>query len=194
VCRPPALQALEPEKSVANSLTLLRGGQGALFPAPGVYRIQVEVRWDVGGTESIVAGTASVMVTPTVDEAHAQAAYAVLSSPDALLALVIGGDHVKDGIDAIHAALKNPVLRPHFAHVEAKRLAQRFGKRKPDLKAAAELIGKDTVMSPAEIRKAAELAKASTDRGPANTIATALKYIVRAVNVASDVRAIVDKL
>jgi hypothetical protein len=54
---------------------------------------------------------------------------------------------------------RTPVLRPHLEYVEARRLAQRFGKRKPDLKAAAELITKDTVMSRSEIKKTAKVQK-----------------------------------
>jgi hypothetical protein len=154
-----ALQTLEPGKSITNSLTLLRGGQGALFPAAGVYRIRVEVRWEVDGVEYRVTGETNVIVTATVDEAHARAALKVISTPDTLLALVIGGDHLTDGIEAIQAALDNPVLRPHFAYVEAKRLAERFGKRKANLKAAAALITDETVMSPAEAKKASKLIK-----------------------------------
>ena len=66
---------------------------------------------------------------------------------------VLGGDHLTDGIEAIQTAIANPVLRPHFAQVESKRLAERFGKRKADLKAAAKLIDDSSVMSPAEINK-----------------------------------------
>jgi hypothetical protein len=74
-----------------------------------------------------------------------------------LLTLAIGGDHLEDGIDAVRAAIDDPVLRPHFAVVEAKRVGRPFRKRKPDLKAAAELIDEQTVMSPAEIKRTAEL-------------------------------------
>ena len=67
----------------------------------------------------------------------------MLATPDAHLVLAIGGDHLEDGIEAIEAALDEPVLRPHFAVIEAKRLARRFGKRKPDMKAVAALIDDD---------------------------------------------------
>ena len=62
------------------------------------------------------------MVTPPVDDAHAEAALKVLTTPDALLTLALGGDHLDEGIEAIQAALDNPVLRPHFAYIEAKRV------------------------------------------------------------------------
>jgi hypothetical protein len=112
--------------------------------------------------EVVVAGETGVMVTAAVDRAHAEAALKVLSTPDALLTLVLGGDHVKDGINAIQTALKNPVLKPHFAYIEAKRLAERFGERQGNPEAATSLIGADTVMSLAEAKKAAKFSKAKT--------------------------------
>jgi hypothetical protein len=114
----------------------------------------VEVHWDNGGLVATVTGTADVLITSAVDEAHAQAALKVLSTPDALLTLALGGDHLPEGIAAIGAALNNPVLRPHYAYIEAKRVARQFRNRKADFKAAAGLIEPSTVMSPAEIRKA----------------------------------------
>lgn len=71
---------------------------------------------------------------------------------------------MKDGIEVIQAALKNSVLRPHYAFIEAKRLGRRFGKRKPNLDAAAELIDKETIMSSAEIKRATELIRDSKDK------------------------------
>ena len=97
------------------------------------------------------------MVTPPVDDGHASAALRVLTSPDALLTLVLGGDHLDDGIEAIRTALDNKVLAPHYAYVEAKRVGNRFGRREPDIDAVAELIDKDTVMSTRERRKAVDL-------------------------------------
>jgi hypothetical protein len=152
-------QTLQPGESITNSLTLLRGGQGALFLTPGIHRIAVELHWDVDGIEATVTGETSVMVTPAIDEDHARAAFHVLSTPDTLLTMIMGGDHLTDGIAAIQTALNNPVLRPHYAYLEAKRLAKRFGKRKANLKAVAELLDAETVMSPAEIGKAAGLVK-----------------------------------
>lgn len=113
----------------------------------------MEVHWDHGGLVATVTGAADVLITSAVDEAHAQAALKVLSTPDALLTLALGGDHLPGGIAAIGAALNNPVLRPHYAYIEAK-LARQFRDRKADFKAAAGLIEPSTVMSPAEIRKA----------------------------------------
>lgn len=154
------MRTLAPGETITDSLTLLRGPDGALFPAAGPHRITVEVRWNVRGIDRVVEGSADVMVTAATDQAHAEAALKVLSSPDALLALALGGDHLKDGVEAIGAALANPVLRPHYAYIEAKRLADRFGPRGPQAE-ASKLLDESAVMSSAEKRKAATLRKAA---------------------------------
>lgn len=187
------MQILDPGKSLGDSLTLLRGPDGALFQSPGMYRVIVNVTWDAGGCLTRLSGETSVMVTPPVDEAHAKAALKVLSVPDVLITLVVGGDHLTDGIEAIQASVNNPVLRPHFAYIEAKRLAQRFGRRKPNLKAASELITDETVMSPAEIRKAAKLVKAGgIDTSHGKSIAKALKSKAKPHGVSEEIKNILD--
>jgi len=187
-------RVLSKGQGVSDSLTLLRGGQGALFPVPGAYRIRVEVRWDVGDVEVTAAGSANVMVTPAADDEHARAAMKVLSTPDTLLTLVLGGDHLKEGISAIQAALESKVLRPHYAHVEAKRLARRFGTRKPDLKAAAKLIDDAAVLSPAEFIAAAGFVAESKDRASARALTQRLKKKVANLSVDDEVRLVLDKL
>jgi len=179
---------LDPGQQVTDSLTLLRGAQGELFPAAGDYRVEVEASWHGDTLPVIVRGEVRVTVTPAVDAFHAEAARKVLATPDALLTLALGGDHLENGIEAINAALKNPVLRPHFAYVEAKRLAQRFGNRKGDLKAAASLIDAATVMSPAEFRKAAQIIKAADDRASAAALVATLKAKAAREPVGDDVR------
>ena len=188
------LQTLAPGKSLNGSLTLLRGGQGALFPGPGLYGIHVEVHWDAEGSEIVVAGETKLLVTAAKDEGHASAALKVLAEPDTLLMLAIGGDHLPEGQAAVQAALADDTLRPHYAHIEAKRLAQGFRKRKPDLKAAAELIDADTVMTSAEIKKAAELAAASASSAGAKALATKLKAKAAKQNVSDDVKRAVKDL
>jgi hypothetical protein len=187
--------SLDPGQSIVDSITLLRGGQGPLFPSSGVYSITVEVHWGSGGAEATVTGKTSIIVTPAVDEAHSEAALKVLSAPDALLTLVLGGDHLTDGIEAIQSAVENPVLRPHFAYIEAKRLAKPFWEREADPEAASELIDESTVMSPAEIEKAARLVEAQgADSAAGQSIAETLKEKVRTLDVGDEVRGIVDSL
>ena len=165
---------LEPGASLSDSLSLLRGRDGALFPQPGDYRIVVEVRWQEQLDDVVVTGEITVTVTPAADAAHADVARKVLATPDTLLVLALGGDHLKEGIDAIQAALAHPVLRPHFAYVEAKRVGRRFGQRKADLRAAAALIDATTVMSSAELRKAQQMAANDADNAGAQAMARAL--------------------
>jgi len=139
---------LEPGQSIGDSATLMRGAEGALFGVPGVHEVNVDVSWDLGdGMVAKVSGGTTVMVTGATDAEHAAAAHAVLSTPDAHLVLAIGGDHLTEGIAAVETALGSSTLRPHFAAIEAKRVGRRFGKRKPDVKTAAALVGADTVMS-----------------------------------------------
>ena len=158
------LAQLAPGQTIEDSITLLRGGEGALFPMPGIYRIQVLVHWDARGLESTVLGETSVMVTAAMDTRHAEAALKVLSTPDTLLTLVLGGDSSAEGIGAVQAALDDPVLRPHYEYIEAKRLSERYASRPAKPEQAAVLINEATVMSPAEKKKADKLVKASAAR------------------------------
>ncbi|MGI9499325.1 MAG: hypothetical protein ACR2P3_04770 [Geminicoccaceae bacterium] len=152
--------ALQPGKSIAHDMTLLRGADGALFPAAGMYTIVVDVFWDVGGMEAVVRNETSLMISAAAEAKHAETAARVLATPDAHVVLVLGGDHLEEGIKAFEAALDDPILRPHFAYCEAKRKATKFKKRQADLDAAAELIDGDTVMSPSELKDAAAIAHA----------------------------------
>lgn len=146
-------KVLEPGAQIEESMTLMRGAEGALFGVPGIHEVRVEVHWEIDGMLAHLDGRTSVMVTAAVDASHAEAAHKVLTTPDAHLVLAIGGDHLTDGIAAIQAALDSPVLKPHFAAIETKRLASRFMKRKPDVKTATALLDYDTVMSSSEHNK-----------------------------------------
>jgi hypothetical protein len=119
----------------------------------------VKVTWEMDGFPLAVVGESRVMITPPKDDKHADTALKVLSTPDTLLVLALGGDHMKEGIEAIQAALDNKVLRPHFAWIEAKRLGRRFGKRTGSLKSVADLLDPNSVMSPAEKRRLEDLMK-----------------------------------
>jgi hypothetical protein len=98
-----------------------------------------------------------VLVTGPKDASHAAAAHKLLTSPDAHLVLVLGGDHLEDGISAIQAALEDDTLRPHYAAVEAKRLATRFEDRKPDITAARKLVNGKSVVTDSEKQKLQKL-------------------------------------
>ena len=165
----------------SGAATLLRGAEGALFPLPGPYTIDARLEWEVEGIPFAVSGEATVMVMAAVDEAHAEAALEIITTPDVLLTLALGGDHLEEGIAAVRTALANDVLRPHFAFTEARRLAARFLERDADLAAAAELIDDTTVMSADEIDKAARLLESAARRGAEPP--TRLVEVIRAKSV-----------
>jgi hypothetical protein len=161
------LEALAAGAEVRGSVTLLRGPDGALFPLAGPYTIRVQIRWELEGLAVTIAGQGSVMVTPPVDAQHAEAALRVLDEPDALLLLALGGDHLERARAAVDAALENPELRPHYAYIEAKRAATPFFDRAPDLERAAAVLDAGTVMSAAEVDRAATFLSAAKDAGAA---------------------------
>lgn len=148
---------LDPGSRLEDSLTLLRGRQGALFPTPGIYRVSIDVDWEINGRQLGVTGETTIMVEPAESKEHAHAALKILSTPDVLLTLVLGGDYLPDGVEAIQAGIANPVLRPHYAAIEARRLGQSFGARKSDLKSAIEILDDASVLSAAEVKRFAQI-------------------------------------
>jgi hypothetical protein len=190
-----AFMLLQPGESIEDSMTLMRGSEGALFAVPGVHEVRVEVHWDAEEMIARVEGGTTVMVTGAADADHAAAAHAVLATPDAHLVLAIGGDHLIDGIAAIQTALACSVLRPHFAAVEAKRVGRRFGHRKPDVKAVAALIDDDVVMSGTELGKLAAIVQNDAKSGAtAKGLAKTLKSKAKKVTLSSAARKNVDAL
>jgi hypothetical protein len=106
-----------------------------------------------------ISGETSVIVTGPETHEHAVAAHRMLSVPNAMLALVLGGDHLRDGVSTIHRALDCQQLTDHVAWIEAKRLAVPFFERPARLEQAVDLLDESTVMSQAEIARAAEIVK-----------------------------------
>jgi hypothetical protein len=146
-------RVLAPGEEVTASVTLLRGAEGALFASSGLYDVSVEVKWGVQEAVNSVIGSTTVLVTGPKDASHAAAAHKLLTSPDAHLVLVLGGDHLEDGISAIEAALEDDTLRPHYEAVVAKRLATRFEGREPDIDAARMLFNYKSVATISEKEK-----------------------------------------
>ena len=62
-----------------------------------------------------VAGETFVIVTGPETREQAVAAHRMLSVPNAMLTLVLGGDHLKDGVCTIHRALACQQLTEHVA-------------------------------------------------------------------------------
>jgi hypothetical protein len=148
---------LPPGESISHSATLLWGTEGPLFPTSGFYRIILELNWYLEGVRIRISGSAGVMVTPPKDDEHARAALRIFSNPDVLLALAIGGDHIEVGNEVIRNAINHPVLKPHYELMEAKRVGQRFFKRKPSLKETMVMVDESTVMSPTEVIRMAKI-------------------------------------
>jgi hypothetical protein len=154
------------------SATLLRGPAGALFRVHGPHRIRLEVGWLDKDTRVALSEETTVNITPPADEDHRLSALITLATPETLLSLAIGGDHLLKGNSAIDAAINNPVLRPHYALVKAKRLAVRYrpcekvggtikwtasGAREPKLKEAFALLEDNVVLAPDEIYRVAQI-------------------------------------
>jgi hypothetical protein len=155
------LAELPPGGVLEHSFTLLRGPQGALFPAAGAYRVEFEITWYENGTGKIAKGSCRLNVSKPRDAEHESAARKILETPDALLMLVLAGDHLPEGMAAIQAGLSNSVLRPHYAAIEARRLARRFRDRPADIVAAAAHLDESTVLTPSEIQRLALLVRDS---------------------------------
>ena len=73
-------------------------------------------------------------------------------------------------------------------------MATRFGEREPDLQAAAGLIDEATVMSPAEVKKAAQWVKNAGGRPGAAAIEKTLKARIDGEPVSDAVRDLVRGL
>jgi len=190
----PKLRLLQPGERLTHSATLLRGPEGALFPSEGLHQIEIQIYWELGEQEVYARGTGSLLISPATTDSHAKAARRLLSSPDALLVLAIGGDHLEEGIAAFEQAHEDPVLRPHVAFVKARRLGSRFRARRPDREAAMQLISEGCVMSPAEMSRAAELVRAS-DHGELRTRATdQLKKLLDRVSSSELLRSTISDL
>jgi predicted Zn-dependent protease len=137
-----------------SSLTLLRGAQGSLFPKAGFYDISVDIHWHDKETEGFATATTRVHVQASEMLEATKVVEKLLTTPDLLLTLVFGGDHLRAGVSVLKKALAQPALRTHFAFLEARRLAQKKKNRLVNLKKAAQLIAENPVMSLSEKVKA----------------------------------------
>jgi hypothetical protein len=150
---------LAPNQTLSETVTLLRGAQKSLFPMEGPHRVLVRATWHRDGATLFVQGETTVRVTPAVDDIHRAAAFEIISTPDTLLSLAISGEHLTQGNEAIQAAIDNPILKPHFAIVQAKRLLTPDPKKSdPDttkkrIWQACELIDANAVLSLSEIER-----------------------------------------
>jgi hypothetical protein len=182
------------------AMTLLRGPQGALFPLAGQYRVKVEVAWEDGERAICLRGETRVRVSGPVDPAHRLAALKIHATPEVLLSLALGGDHFAAGRDAITAAMNHPILKPHYAVVEATRLATRFipavfaivGDGQPnvqfgppraaELDDACALLDASSVLSAAEINRLADFIEKAKQAGDPNAATDSVRNAVAVLN------------
>ena len=164
----PSIKELKPGESISTSLTLLRGGQGALFHSSGLYDVRVKLRWPLGeGISATQSGHTTVFVLPPENAVQAKAAHTILATPDTQLVLVLGQaskGHLKEGVDAIKAATDTDVLGQHYAAVEARRLLQ-LGDAERAQRALRLIQGKDVIYSDPEKAKLQRLFKKAQDNG-----------------------------
>jgi hypothetical protein len=126
--------------------------------------ISVTSSWSISseGAETVVSGSTTVLVTDPKTPSHANAALKILRTPDVHLVLVFGGDHLEEGRKAVEVALADETLRPHYAFVKARCVAQSFMDRGADVAAAEELMKGEVVMSPSEEGKINKLIQAAS--------------------------------
>lgn len=112
---------LEAKKTIRTGMTILRGIDGPLFPEPGAYRIEVELRWDSdNGTNRIVGQTSVVVLPPNeADPLQVVAAVRILSGSAMMPALVQGLIN-KEGLETLSLALRSSELAPHYLSTALK--------------------------------------------------------------------------
>ncbi|CAN5338403.1 hypothetical protein BH10PSE13_BH10PSE13_19150 [soil metagenome] len=115
------MRDLAPGDATSYDLTLLRGVDGPLFPAPGLYRIVVDVRWPVPPATMTVSGETTLFVTSVESRSHASAAHRALATPELHLLLVMGGEHLLGAVSALQCLMEDETLRPHFAAIDIRR-------------------------------------------------------------------------
>jgi hypothetical protein len=146
---------LGPYATRTYAMTLLRGAQKALFPMAGDHKVRIRATWRWKENNFYLEAPTKVRVTGPFDDDHRAAALRILSTPDTLFSIAIGGDHLIEGNKAIDFAMRNPILRPHFAIIRAK--LHLIGPREVSLDEACALIDDKVVMSFDEIDSVSQL-------------------------------------
>ena len=135
---------LPPGETLVHGMTLLRGASGPLFCKPKQWH-KIIVTYRVPTDEYLETYT---------DEADLYVFQGSSEMPwegdnsEVFEVLVYGGDHLRDGIAAIHRALDDDVFRRHYQAIEAKR---RIRLSQP-LKEVFECLEETTEMTVAELR------------------------------------------
>jgi hypothetical protein len=146
---------LAPGASLCHGESLWRGPDGALFPAPGLYRIEIQAGWLAPGGLATTLADCQVMIGPPCSYLHAKMALALLASQDIVLLLVFrsspdaGSEDARKRIGAamelLHQAARIDELRDSLAPIEAALLAT------GNLGQAAGLIDDKSLLTTSEI-------------------------------------------
>jgi hypothetical protein len=161
------LAPLAPGQSISHSATLLRGPQGALFSAAGLYRIVLEVSWDDMTSRYGLLATTDLVVTAAVDMTHGQAIHDVLANPDTLVAVAASAP-AGEGAAAIRQASKDAVLGPHYVWLDAKQACRSTDPNKAR-DALLALDCSNVVLSSTERKKAKQWLDQLTSSGQVST-------------------------
>lgn len=129
------LKKLGKDRSVRDGMTLLRGIDAPLFPVPGIYRIELALRWDYRGDTRQVVGETSVTVAAanSGDPLQPAAAAKALNQPLLMPSLVQGRLDDKS-LDALASVLRSKTLAPHYIATALRcyDFGNRHGLRKTD--------------------------------------------------------------
>jgi hypothetical protein len=115
------LARLKSGETVAEGMTILRGIDYPLFPEPGAYQIELEIRWDADNQTNRVVGHANVTVTAADPKDHAQAiAAALILNDSAMMPALVQGLINPKGLRALSLALRSTTLAPHYLAIALK--------------------------------------------------------------------------
>jgi hypothetical protein len=154
---------LAPGRSLFHGETLWRGPDGALFPTPGLYRIELVAGWVAPGGVATTRAGCNVLISAPRNDRHEAAALRLLACEDVVALLVFraspdgNSDEVNRRIAAAAEVLRDCVeveeLRPSLAPIQAQLVAGR------SLEQAAALLDETSQLNTSEIENLLKLAK-----------------------------------
>jgi hypothetical protein len=146
---------LAPGHSLFHGETLWRGPDGALFPAPGLYRIELTAGWEAPGGVATAKASCNVLITAPRNRCHEEAALRLLACEDIMVLLVFRASpdgntdavnwRIAAAAEVLQECLTVEELRPSLAPIQARLIAGRH------LDKAARLLDDDSQLSTSEI-------------------------------------------
>jgi hypothetical protein len=114
------LKAAKEVQKSEGSMTLLRGIDGPLFPEPGAYTVELDVRWDDGGdTHRVLGETAVTIGEYPADRQERLLAEGLLHEP-AMMRALVQGDAAGNSRKLLSAAMESEILAPHYMSIAVK--------------------------------------------------------------------------